>query len=338
MDIFALIEKEIRQGRMPVTCARQMEEFYRSYLEWRESRGLPTEYLGSIFQVYWDLVRAQCESPYVFEPFHPAIRQPFDFYQFGVDIIRGVIDEENSTVTGQDSIAQMEAQIREGDNVVFLANHQVECDPQILSILLEKEHPKLAQETIFVAGERVTTDPLAVPYSLGRNLLCIYSKRHIDHPPEKRAEKLAHNTRVMKVLFQLLGEGGKSIYVAPSGGRDRPDGKGIITPARFDAAAVEMFRMMAGKSGRPCHFYALALYSHQILPPPSAIEEELGEHRYTRGGPVRMAFGPELDLDHFPGSDSLDKHARRQAMADYAWSEMERLYRQFPEARAVHKH
>ena len=42
---------------------------------------------------------------------------------------------------------------------------------------------------IFVAGERVITDPLAIPFSMGSNLLCIYSKRYIDHPPEKKIEK-----------------------------------------------------------------------------------------------------------------------------------------------------
>ncbi len=48
---------------------------------------------------------------------------------------------------------------------------------------------------IFVAGERVITDPLAVPASMGRNLLCIYSKRYIDHPPELKSEKQLHNKR-----------------------------------------------------------------------------------------------------------------------------------------------
>jgi glycerol-3-phosphate O-acyltransferase len=334
MDIFELIEKEIVDGRMPERWARQMEEFYRSYLDWRRSRNLPTEHLAGIFQTYWELVRAQCAEPYIFEPYHPATRAPFDYYQFGVDIIRGVIDEEHSTTTGLDQARRMEEQIAAGHNVVLLANHQTECDPQILSILLEKDHPQLAEKMIFVAGERVTTDPLAVPYSLGRHLLCIYSKRHMDHPPEQRAEKLAHNTRVMKVLHQLLTEGGKVIYVAPSGGRDRPSASGKVRPAPFDPAAVEMFRMMASRTPNPCHFYPLALYSYPILPPPESVEEALGEHRLTHGGPVHLAFGKELNLDHLPGAQIADRHLRRQRLAEYAWEQVNGLYLQFPQIRA----
>ena len=58
-----------------------------------------------------------------------------------------------------------------------------------LSVLLDDHYPGFAEKMIFVAGERVITDPVAIPFSLGRHLLCIYSKRYIDHPPEKKVEK-----------------------------------------------------------------------------------------------------------------------------------------------------
>lgn len=46
-------------------------------------------------------------------------------------------------------------------------------------ILLDPTYPDFAERTIFVAGDRVTTDLLAQPFSMGRNLLCIYSKKHL---------------------------------------------------------------------------------------------------------------------------------------------------------------
>ena len=86
---------------------------------------------------------------------------------------------------------------------------QTEADPQIFSLLLDEAHPGFASETIFVAGDRVTSPPrgtgpnaapaaprracperpptagappraadsIAMPFSMGRNLLCIFSKR-----------------------------------------------------------------------------------------------------------------------------------------------------------------
>ena len=46
---------------------------------------------------------------------------------------------------------------------------------------------------VHVAGDRVTTDPVAVPFSKGRNLLCIYSKRHMNNPPELASKKKMRN-------------------------------------------------------------------------------------------------------------------------------------------------
>jgi len=59
---------------------------------------------------------------------------------------------------------------------VMLANHQSEADPQIYSVLMYPLHPGFAESTIFVAGDRVTTDLFAQPFSMGRNLLCIFQQ------------------------------------------------------------------------------------------------------------------------------------------------------------------
>jgi len=81
-----------------------------------------------------------------------------------------------------------------GENVVFLAN-QNEADPQVVSAMLEKSgFTDEAEKLIYAAGHKVTTDPLAIPFSMGRNLLCIHSKRHIMAEPELKAKKTAKLT------------------------------------------------------------------------------------------------------------------------------------------------
>ena len=64
---------------------------------------------------------------------------------------------------------------------------------------LHENHERLEQDMIMVAGHRVTTDVVAVPFSKARNLLCIYSKRHIDNPPEEKPKKMRHNAKTMTV-------------------------------------------------------------------------------------------------------------------------------------------
>lgn len=120
------------------------------------------------------------------------------------------------------SLQRIEEQLQAGDNVIFLANHQTEADPQLIGLMLRDKYPLLADRLIFVAGARVTTDPMAAPFSLGQNLLCIYSKRYMDGvSPEERELKQAHNKKTMDKMADLLADGGRAIYVAPSGGRDR---------------------------------------------------------------------------------------------------------------------
>ncbi len=203
--------------------------------------------------LFFELLKDQLRSPYQFEPYHQKIRHPIDYYQFSLDFIRPLIEEKGSKVLGQGILDKIERQIEAGENVVFYANHQTETDPQAIAILLQKTHPKLAEEIIYVAGERVVTDPLAIPFSMGTNLLCIYSKRYIDYPLELKAQKMLHNKNTMELMSRLLQEGGKAIYVAPSGGRDRRDATGAVFPAPFDPNSVEMFYLMAKKAKEAIH-------------------------------------------------------------------------------------
>lgn len=271
-------------------------------------------------------VGEQVRHPFEFEPYHRLVTEPFDYYRFGIEFFRPLVDKGRSTLSGQDQLRRIAAQISAGENVIFLANHQSEADPQIISILLEDEWPELGKEMIFVAGERVIADPMTAPFSMGRNLLCIYSKRHIEHPPERKAAKVLHNRKTMERMAELLGAGGHVIYVAPSGGRDRPNASGQVEVAPFDPQSIEMFRLMALRAARPTHFYPMALATYDVMPPPEKVEIELGEPRKLRRCPVHLAIGEELDFDRFTDQD---REARRAAQADAAWNAVKRAYDSF---------
>lgn len=214
--------------------------------------------------------------------------------------------------------------------MILFANHQIEADPQAISILLEKTHPKLAEQLIFVAGERVITDLLAIPFSLGRNLLCIYSKRYIDYPPEEKHKKQLHNKRTMELMSELLNEGGKIIYMAPSGGRDRPNAEGVVEVAPFDPQSIAMFYLMSKKASRKTHFYPMALDTYNLLPPPETVQVELGETRMTKRGAIHLAVGSEINMELFPNRENKDKYVRRKSRADYIWGLVKKDYDQFP--------
>jgi len=287
---------------------------------------LPPEMADQVLGEFLWAVGEQVMHPFEFEPYHRLVTEPFDYYTFGLDFFRPLVDKGQSTVNGRERLHRIDAQLAAGENVIFLANHQSEADPQIISLLLEDEWPDLGKEMIFVAGERVIADPMTAPFSMGRNLLCIYSKRHIEHPPERKAAKILHNRKTMERMAELLGEGGHAVFVAPSGGRDRPDANGVVQVAPFDPQNIEMFRLMAQRAGRPTHFYPMALATYDIMPPPEKVEIELGEHRRLRRCPVHLTIGEELDFDRVADED---RDARRALRAKAAWEAVRDAYEAF---------
>ena len=318
-------------GQMPQKVRAILEAFFESYSTALRDAGMDPADYDHLYCSFLDLVAEQFAQPFVFEPFHQRITEPFDYYTFGVEFLRPLVDRQKSSVAGLSNLDRIASQLAAGENVVLLANHQTEGDPQAISLLLEDTHPAIAKDMIFVAGERVTTDPLPVPFSMGRNLLCIYSKRYIDNPPEEKTRKTMHNRRTMERMGELLSEGGRCIYVAPSGGRDRPNADGVVEVARFDAQSVEMFYLMAERAPRPTHFYPMALATYDFLPPPETIQRELGESRRAKRTGLHLSVGAEIDMALFPGGDLPDKHARREARASFIWQQVADAYAAFPQ-------
>ena len=141
----------------------------------------------------------------------------------------------------------------------------------------------------------MTTDPLAVPFSMGRNLLCIHSKKHIDIDPETKPAKSKQNMAAMSSMLKGMKTGGMAIWVAPSGGRDRRDVEtGEIPIAPFDQKTVDMFRLMGNKSKKPTHFYPMSMVSYDLCPPPDFVEAGVGEQRNVRYTPIGIAIMDEV--------------------------------------------
>lgn len=325
--LISYVQKQINEGVFSEHMGRTLLDFIESYLsvvspdKRDHGRRLVSDWL--------QFVTGQIKSPFEFPIFHEAIRRPFDFYRFGLEFMQLLIDFEHSKTIGIGQLETIRKQLQGGENVIFLANHQIEPDPQVISLLIKDNYPEIAENMIFVAGHRVTTDPMAVPMSLGRNLLCIYSKKYMEFSPEDKSEKVARNQKTMKKMQELLADGGRCIYVAPSGGRDRPNAEGLIEVADFDPDSLELFRLIAKGSKRTTHFYPLALKTYDLMPPPDRVEKELGEERKVGYSSVGLAFGPEVDMESFPGAEGLDKQDLKQARARFVEGWVKEAYASF---------
>jgi len=293
------LEKAQEKYDIPSKYIDVMGGFFTSYMTNVYKAGNDVDYYEKVLTQLFQKVLETAQTPYKFAPFHKSMREPFDYYALGCEFATGVINRETSEIVGIEQIEKIKQQVAAGDNVVLFANHQSEADPQIFSVLPDPEYPGFAESTIFVAGDRVTTDLLAQPFSMGRNLLCIYSKKHIANPPELKSEKTRHNRNVMKEMQNLFKEGGQIIWVAPSGGRDRKDETGDFAVAPFDSKSIEMFRLMADKAGRTTHFYPLSMLTYNVCPPPDAVGGAVGEQRTVNWSPAGLHFGEAVNLDEF---------------------------------------
>jgi len=249
------------------------------------------------------------KDPFLFSTSHKALRgidpeaedgNEVDYYKFGVDFFKPCMDVEKSPVLGGDNLDKAMEQLENGENVIFLANHQSEADPQVVSVAFEKMgHAVPAAEMVYVAGHKVTTDPLAVPFSMGRNLICIHSKKHINADPDTKSTKMRQNIGAMGDMLKMLASPkGTALWVAPSGGRDRRDVEsGDIPIADFDQKTIDMFRLMGNKSKKPTHFYSMSMRTYELCPPPDNVETGVGEQRNVRYGPVGVSISEELVLE-----------------------------------------
>lgn len=303
----------LQEAKLDESTIHTLSDFFVSYEKALSDAHVPAD-PTPLLEQFIERIKEEILHPTIFGHFHASERLPFDFYEFGRSIVLPLIDMERSCIKGQENLQAIVTAIDTGENVILLANHQTEIDPQIISLLLTPFSDSLATSMIFIAGHRVTTDPLAIPFSRGVNLLSIFSKKYIDVPPEKRSEKLLHNAKTLAKLEDLLNEGGKCIYVAPSGGRDRYDESGRVNIAPFDPQSVEMFSLLSQKSTQKTHLHLFALSTIDLLPPPPTTSIELGETRNVAFAPARLFFGPSLDLEAI--GQNPDKKQRRIERAE----------------------
>ncbi|RWR87303.1 Phospholipid/glycerol acyltransferase [Cinnamomum micranthum f. kanehirae] len=271
-----------------------------------------SEIVLSNIAVAFDRMLLDVEDPFTFSPYHKAIREPFDYYMFGQNYFQPLIDFRRSYVGNIAYFHEMEKQLQQGDNVVLISNHQTEADPAIIALLLETTNPYLAEKMTCVAGDRVLTDPVCKPFSMGRNLLCVYSKKHMNDIPELIEMKRRANARSLKEMALLLRTGAQLKWIAPSGGRDRPDPlTGEWYPALFDSSSVDNIRRLSDHSGVPGHIYPLGLLCYDVMPPPPQVEKQIGERRLISYHGVGLSVAPEMSFSEI--ASDIENHEEAKA-------------------------
>lgn len=319
-EFFATLQAEVAAGRCPKQLIPAWQDFYNNYRTAVLSSSEPDhtpELAAHIQASIADTVLNQFRDPYTFPSFHERILLPYNYFQFGQNYVGSLIDFSKSVLGHPKRWAQVQQQLNDKHNVILLANHQTEADPGVFAHMLFESYPDLAQNVIYVAGDRVVTDAFCKPFSMGRNLFCVHSKKHMDDIPELKAAKMDTNRKTLVAMSRKLNEGGCLIWIAPSGGRDRPKENGQWLPDKFDPSAVELMRNLAARAKQPGHLYTMAMYSWPIMPPPKTVDKSIGERRLTNYSGVGISLTAELDVEGIIGGIE-DKEEQQVALAKAA--------------------
>ena len=272
--------------------------------------------------IFKDMVKAYARqllgTPYEFPSYHRAIRSPYYYFQMANMYIGSLIDYDRSVMRHPERWTTIQSQIDSGENVILFANHQSEGDAAFIPLFTEVTHPGLGQRVTYVAGDRVVSDLLAKPFSMGKDLLCVHSKKHMNDNPEEKSKKMKQNLATVKEMQRLLNKGGMLIWIAPAGGRDRRQADGTLRPDKFDPQAIEMMRKLGTKSSAAkTHYYPFAMETYDIMPPPASSEKQIGEKRIVNYTGVGLALGEEIDVSSFSDSDELSEHVWQKVAAEY---------------------
>ncbi|CDJ63053.1 glycerol-3-phosphate acyltransferase, putative [Eimeria necatrix] len=262
-------------------------------------------------------------SSYVFSAFSAAQKSPMDFTEWSLSIWEPLIDLENSKLhVSEETLLRLSRHLRSGGNAVLLSNHQTEPDPLLARLLFRKRgFNDLYEALTAVAGYRVRSDLLSVPFSMSCDMICVHSKKHLSSGADGLEQQRRENVQAMQALQHLLEKGGSLIWVAPSGGRDRANQQGVYAqPDPFDAKTVQTFSLFAKRardsSGHKTLFFPMAVYTAPICPPPKEVAKELGETRSCNYSPIGLAIGEPLEADL--SSSLLTAKAEEQTRALYS--------------------
>jgi len=172
-------------------------DFYNNYKNAVLGSGLKDDtFVAEVQASIADRVLHQFMDPYEFPSYHTRITEPYDYFEFGQRYVGALIDFDTSLVGGEDRLKTIAEQLKAGENVILMANHQTEADPAVWAHMTMAIDSHLAEQVIYVAGDRVVDDAMCKPFSMGRNLLCVHSKKHMFDDPDKVQAKQKQNRRV----------------------------------------------------------------------------------------------------------------------------------------------
>src|SRR5262245_31198219 len=100
-SLYTLVEEAISEGKLTYNVGANLLSFYTHYTEaLKDASQLKS--LKEQFIPYLNYIIEEVNHPYPFPPFHEKLTTPIDYYAFGQEMIRPLVDEMLSQVLGKE--------------------------------------------------------------------------------------------------------------------------------------------------------------------------------------------------------------------------------------------
>lgn len=129
--LFAILKAGAGSGQVPERLIGAVSELYSNYkaaILGSGIEGADEVFVARVMASVCERVLLQLnpDAAYTFPSFHERILEPYNYYNFGQRYIRGLIDFTTSLLGNEAGFEEIEQQLKNGENVVLLANHQTE--------------------------------------------------------------------------------------------------------------------------------------------------------------------------------------------------------------------
>ena len=98
MPDFTRVRAFVADPRFPAKYGAILIQFFDAYRSALSNAGLSPETFDHLLDGMIDRLEEQLDTPFAFEPFHRQITAPFDYYQFGVEFLRPLVDKARSSL------------------------------------------------------------------------------------------------------------------------------------------------------------------------------------------------------------------------------------------------
>ena len=112
MVFAARLKRALEQGEVPEKTYKIVLQLYESYARSLELAGFRMQDFDHLFDDLLMLMIKHLKNPFYFGSYHKRILEPYNYFRFGIEFIRPLVDQQRSRVLGIDTIKKISNQLR----------------------------------------------------------------------------------------------------------------------------------------------------------------------------------------------------------------------------------